>query len=582
MFFKETQEINKSCVFIVFFVKMTVSVTSAQGGKRCNEKTLMPLYQLRHKTIEVINAVLAKTDCYTILGNRYQHCEIRTIFRAYRRRLRFYDPRKHPGYEEQVRAISSWLRIRKGELKATAQYRLYTELKIFRNGIKPGQKVNIQDVSYQVSSEEGWPWNMCKLQGAKGSSSDKYKVHISLKRTEENIKKSYAVILPILAQYKVTAFKLAHIDQLESCMQSNADGKEYVIYMQRQEGHQENDPDRWIEMLSRIERDLYQAGIMKGNPSQGDVVFPGSMGYIYRRTPHNILGQYIPASFLKKAGFTCNEAANLTADDRVFWRDRLLLYHGTEMIHSVDRVVETTKVNVNDMHAAEKDTVDAIVLQYQKQLIHEDNGLFQLLFNDDEEPLRGSVVHSVAMALYSFNLFLVRGKPKPSIPFCDALFPKVAGVVARIHTLFKGSGEEIRVGWIHPVLYHDIFVPLIEHVTKSNLCIKKIERILRCGTIFDEKELIYKLVKVSLRDPAKNQIQADTPQYIYNLTEEQVEALIVGALRQNREGQNLHLKRKRDLLERKENQGNALYFPSHRMTTVSSTRGTKSSNFIDL
>lgn len=137
--------------------------------------------------------------------------------------------------------------------------------------------------------------------------SDKHKVHISIHHAD--MATAFAVIFPLLQRYQVIGFKImkaAYASEPADPSESNAMGKEIVVYVQPEE------QALLKELLETIRDQLQAAGVQPGVPSTGDVPLKGSNGFFYARASCHVLGGYVPARYLNACGFTRYEGAHLS------------------------------------------------------------------------------------------------------------------------------------------------------------------------------------------------------------------------------------------------------------------------------
>ena len=166
-----------------------------------------------------------------------------------------------------------------------------------------GNDCEVMDPNYTTTMEPAWVY----YDDEKGYTNlNAKKFHISIHRSQENLKNAFDIVLPILFKHGIHCFKFTNVNNTTSFEEgSNANGKEFCVYFQADK------IDIMDQVAKEIEAGLETGDIAQGRPSQGDILIPESQ-YIYYREDKNIFGDYVGADTLKFLMFTAFESAALS------------------------------------------------------------------------------------------------------------------------------------------------------------------------------------------------------------------------------------------------------------------------------
>lgn len=392
------------------------------------------------------------------------------------------------------------------------------------------------------------PCGLWKLHSLKGAeiTSEHYKVHISL--DQNKIAEAREVLLPILDRHKIKSFKILPAVLSESHNRSrNVQGKELVIYMQKKDSI-EKDPKFWIAVFNEIETTLEKKNIGPNSKfkAQGDKIFPGSHHYIFYRYPNNILGRYVPATTIRENGFTNREGFNLTGKDKMKdWFQELALHN-----FSVVKGNANTSSSVifsefnNQFNEEEKKQCTEIQLKLIQQL--SSPLCFPIFFGEDidNKQISGRQENIAAMFKKAFGSILSQNY----ISYCKD-FHENGALSSTIEKLLKKSlynaaqyllllDKELNnsnpnllsktnFGSIAPAIYFHFFMPICKQL-KNELKITKSFNITEenIDKLIDKNALIEAIIKCSLRDDKKNQLDYEFPQYVDGISEEKINSLL--------------------------------------------------------
>lgn len=159
--------------------------------------------------------------------------------------------------------------------------------------------------NYYASGPGNTHWRSFYLLENKERIDDKFKFHISVKRTKDTMERAFNLIFPILVKYKIATFKIVPTEKIDN-KQRNPLGKEFTIYIQ------EYEMESLPLLINEIVESLKNNKIENGVHPQADRILQGSAGFIGVRSSTNFLGEYIEADELARAGFTDEEAAKLS------------------------------------------------------------------------------------------------------------------------------------------------------------------------------------------------------------------------------------------------------------------------------
>ncbi|MFA5879736.1 MAG: hypothetical protein WC860_06125, partial [Candidatus Margulisiibacteriota bacterium] len=397
-------------------------------------------------------------------------------------------------------------------------------------------------------------WNSCSFGDESLSMrySDARKVHISIARTEANMAKAYSVIMPILQKYQIRLFKIATLQSLNAAPAgSNPIGKEITIYMQQYSGLPEASPDFWLKtVLPEIVQKLKENGVQPGNPSLGDKLFPGGGGYVYARAPQNITGGYIAAEDLRALGFTRAEAANLAADN--FFRNGVINSGIPDTLEKPQQLPEqcTLPTQLSPVpEGASQKIVDSFWQKCNEQTRFSTN-LFRIFFSFEfgQSSYLQDPAFSIASLFFGDQNWQLEqktghfaNKEIQSGYFTNhmtPIFQKAAEAAARIYASLQTANPqkiqgEFTPGNILPAMYHAFYCSFIifcqsqpKEQGETHYTQEKLDAFLQTN----QEVLIQAFTKCALRT-RESQIEADTPKYIGELTEMQIDQLVALALK---------------------------------------------------
>lgn len=349
---------------------------------------------------------------------------------------------------------------------------------------------------------------------------DRDKVHISISHDIETINKAKELILPVLAAHRVYLFKVVNTYRFRS--EGNIDGKEFCIYMQTwNKNSPEGDPAFWINLLNEIESILESNNIPKHpKGALGDMLFPGSKGYVYYRNAHNVGGEYVAASDLALSGFTKSEACNISTND--FFSGYSLIGNGS--ILATEETPSPAIQTFPDSRIEEKkDIKQAVIEAFHAQLTRNDK-LLRLFVGDSGHYASNGLLCDLLFGTRLSSDKKYHALSQARAGGLDLISPfqkyleRAAEKIAKIAFILEKNGfvfDPQKTGAIFPALYFHFYVPLY----------LKNDRHLDMSAI-DETALVNELVRCSLRDTAKNAIDYELPQYIHNFNEETVSTLL--------------------------------------------------------
>lgn len=354
---------------------------------------------------------------------------------------------------------------------------------------------------------------------------DIYKVHIAIAHDQATIKKALDLILPILMQHRIRSFKTVNPNHL-LLNNRNTNGKEFCIYMQTQDKKSpESKPVFWITLLNKIEDVLLENNIAK-NPlgALGDLLFPGSKGYIYYRNSYNICQEYVSALLLNDSGFTKLEACEISHNN--FFNSHTL---SGSIATASPKPAKKLVLTATTGDKIARDSHEAIINSLTNQL--KNSRLLQLFVGTERRTYcqHGKLCDRLFQTSFSdylkadvFNL-VDSGTIKLTEPFKDYL-AMAAKKIAKLGALLIKNNYRFdftKLGCILPALYFNFYVPLyLENATKSKK--KMIIQLREEGT----EKLVHAIVRCCLRDTSKLAINYAYPQYIHNFSEEDIDLLL--------------------------------------------------------
>lgn len=412
----------------------------------------------------------------------------------------------------------------------------------------------------------GDTWIQYERKKAHSYVSSTQKFHISVQHDKETIERGLSIVLPILAKYAIQCFKIINPEKIDSLRGSNADGKAITVYMQTHGDHSgEADPNHWIQLMNEIEESLHQRHIVphpKG--AQGDLLFPGSRGFIYFRNPHNIGSRYCSAHLLKERGFTRKEACNIS--DGFFLSGHSLC--GDLAIEAAQEQGITFRLQLSKLlkHDVSTDTErieikeQEILQQLESQIYSRTWGfrpywydIFQLFLGDfryydeylNDDSSRLLLEHVFGFAFGSSKIwkavegFYTRGDSisRLSNVFAPYLV-QASKKIAKIQCLLERAGYDMpKLNSIFPAIYFYFYSPLHaqfkliigEHFKGDLPMIEKLRRVKHDLPALSQVEinrLIDEMILCSLRDPGKIAIDHEDPQYIHNLSQAEIKRLL--------------------------------------------------------
>lgn len=360
---------------------------------------------------------------------------------------------------------------------------------------------------HHIKKEHGSGWN---------------KVHISIQHDISTLKKAQDLILPLLAKHEICCFKTQNANLFYS--HENLDGKEFCIYMQvLDKNSQESTPEFWIDLLNEIETTLEKNDIpMHPKGALGDLLFPGSKGYVYFRNPQNISGNYIAAALLMNTGFTRKEACEISTNDffhgyslsngdlnwighEAFTSRRFELPNG---FGEVDNQLKQSILDSFHNQLTKNDRLLQLFVGSQKGYCYTGN-LCDQLFGTKLITDRKSKVFELAS---SGQLDLI----KPFEKYLDT----AAEQLAKLSYILNHNGycfDPQKIGSILPALYFNFYMPLYRLNPYGEIT-----------TLNDsnEKKLIDEIIRCSLRDINKIAIGYELPQYIHEMNQEDISTLL--------------------------------------------------------
>ncbi|CEG61304.1 hypothetical protein [Legionella micdadei] len=351
--------------------------------------------------------------------------------------------------------------------------------------------------------------------------SDAHKVHISVAHDAETIHKAQALIIPILLRHQIGFFKTVNPDN-DLAGHRNLDGKEICIYMQIfDKNSQESNPVFWIDLLNEIEAVLAENGVARHpQGALGDLLFPGSKGYVFYRNPQNIGDNYVSASLLMESGFTRKEACEISKSD---------FFHGHALAGNPHFASpQNTKPLTLSLPDRELDfqLKQTILDSFYTQLTNNHKLLALFIGTEGGDYCRkGSLCNNLFGTKLNINkrgaafAAAQAGELDLVKPFRQYL-DRAAEKMAKVATILIMNGlhfDATRLGSILPALYFNYYVPLYLSDPKGNAT--------ELNDVEAEK-LINEIIRCGLRDPSKTAIDYESPQYIQGMTESNVVMLL--------------------------------------------------------
>lgn len=464
--------------------------------------------------------------------------------------------------------------------------------------------------NYTIQADSNW--NMYKLDKERIHFSDTHKIHISINRNIVDMAKAFDVIVPILTKYRICEFKI--LKEAAMDITGNPDGKEITVYIQKHlKDLSESDPKFWQEtIIPEIVKGLHDNGVKHGKPSLGDIPLEGGGGYIYFRTPHNIVDKYVTAATFNHCGFTACEAAtigddpflelkmpsnpekpthvyeNIEISGRIPSQKQIELIHNsylrdlTKLIPSYAGLCPTLPIYNVCIGSVEPGYLQPGLAYTMTRALFPNIDCNQKMskffdYKLSEDFLKDALAESAkrtAQILQSLNINLETEKE------------------LELQCARKGTSESLKVdvlqvGNIMPIVYHKWYVHFVGHCKRNN-----IENDKDIQAQFDEnpfiteearEKFIQEVVKCSLRDRSKTTITELFPKYINGMSEQEVSRIVskVGRKVDKNETQALPVKVSED--ENLSSQGTKLNkeikSPSNALPTDSGEDKNKSSQF---
>lgn len=390
------------------------------------------------------------------------------------------------------------------------------------------------NIRYCNTGDNQSPWDIYEIESA-ALISDKYKVHVSIDQSQ--LDRAAKIILPLFAKYKVHLFKMLpkHFGEEKR----NLNGKELIICMQKNlENSPENDAAFWIKVLNELEDELVKANI-KPNPifkPQCDILFPGSIGYVYYRYTTNILGRYISADELSRAGFTNKEGQNLTANpkyERWFAGKFLHEERNTPPVTNdqprmtknisrspVDKVNVLAKVNIitqykNDIAASfsiffgnRNDQAQISYAQNDKYQCEEITRLFKDAFG-----IKFSQDFIDQTNLTEVDVEGIQQQALPLKGILEHCLDTAADFVSKLQNNNNIKLNANQLGNITPAVYQYFFKPVMKD-WKEQKKKNPTQGIAPNPHLIERAKFVYALIECSIRDRSVNQLEHSQAHYI--------------------------------------------------------------------
>ncbi len=384
---------------------------------------------------------------------------------------------------------------------------------------------------------------------------DNVKVHISIDRDPVNMGKAFDVIDPILRSHKIILFKIAPLDGI---VVANSDGKEVTLYMQTHlEDNKESNPEFWTgTVLKEIVEGLVRAGVKKGNYSQGDLEYPGGLGYIYQRQSHNVFGGYVRADVLSRKGFNAVEAATISEDN--FLKGRPIVTSHQKEAGNKDSSEEGDKkesqdqarVDLGGFSGADISSSQEVQVGYFTDLGKIDSLLPFVRSNSNPHMSPDEIVYLEAFfGKIDGFCYTSNSSSNSSSKLQNYLVPKTflenhlnqaSQVTKAIINHLKTSDllpddDATNVGNIIPAIYHKCFKPFFEAFEENHRQENEVAKTASARKQFESnpfffaenarEEFIKAVVECSLRT-RDSHITSPIPKYIANLNQADVNALV--------------------------------------------------------
>jgi hypothetical protein len=295
---------------------------------------------------------------------------------------------------------------------------------------------------YKLYSNYGAGWTQFDAQE---KISRREKFYISLTRDQTNIARAFFCVAPILKKYNIASFQTLKFTDMNN-IGINADGKELVIFIQKNENNQE----LWsLKILPEILSKFKSMNIQCGNPSKGGVSVAGGEGFIYTRSSDNCFDIYMDAVQLEKFGFSAFESANISR------------YPWSNIRINNAQPIQEKKIRLEAKHEIIKHVppqqVNAVKEVFDQ--LFNDTSFFQMIVGNEPEYLPPDcstgrdLVEKYGTNIGNFGadkVYKVIGSAKLKREMFDHYFQVAAHVTAQLRHYY---GIETPVGNIRPALY---------------------------------------------------------------------------------------------------------------------------------
>lgn len=435
-------------------------------------------------------------------------------------------------------------------------YKKFSEY--YREAFSGSPIIKINGRSYETVSG-GAQWIQFEDQ-SKLNNGGTVKVHLSVKRTPENMEKAFDIVLPILMKYQIRLFKIAPLDFAhEKYKLDNAVGKEFVIYIQAhdKESHESN-PETWEKaILKEIVEEFHRNNVLPGPASKGDCALKGGSPYAFMRVTDNFVGEYVAVDVLEQSGFTSGDAAHLSDSPWMNLNIATTVASSSSSSPSQKLILESLPIKEGEIshfirnHAQEITDLTKVLLNAFKSDLNKKQSsspsrcplLFSILSTDGVGNYIRSESWSYLRAIFNVTANLGSdkkahfGKSQVKEEFFKEQLESVARFAAIAISFyrerFQGENYELPEGYLKSDQSPcgNILPAIYAFLRQYHLQGRDAAELLTQPFMTTEEEQLFmkEILKCALREPV-SQIRSETPIYQFGLSEEQVEGLVTAVM----------------------------------------------------